>query len=98
MRRDEVERNDAVAVEEDAIIAATGEYGTVANFGGAKAAMQLPDVTDRNTEPRSPALRHGRRHRTRTVIRDHNFESAVALALQCRPYRLECVLGIIGSG
>src|SRR5262245_1967135 len=94
MRRDEVGRNDAVAVEEDAIIAATGEYGTVADFGGAKAAMQLPDVTERNTKTRSPALHHGRRHRTRTVIRDHNLESAVGLARQRRQYGVKRVFAI----
>ena len=84
MCRDEVGPRDAVAVEEDAVVAAAGEDGAVADFGGAKAAILLPDMAERNAEPRSPALHQGGGAGARAVVRDHDLEAAVALARQRR--------------
>ena len=49
MRGDEIGRSDAIAVEEDAVIAVAHENGSVADFCGAKAAIHLPHVIERNT-------------------------------------------------
>jgi len=48
MRRDEVGWSDAVAIKEDAIVAVADEDGSVADFCGAKAAIHLPHVIERN--------------------------------------------------
>ena len=79
MRRDEIGRRDAVAVEEDAVVAAAGENGAVADFRGAKTAVSLPDVTERNSKPRAPALHHSRGRGARAVVGNHNLETAIAL-------------------
>src|SRR5262249_49735061 len=80
MRGDEIVRRDAVAVEEDAVIASAGENGAVADFRGAKAAVFLPDVTERNSKSRAPALHHGRGRGARAVVGNHDLETAIALA------------------
>ena len=82
MRRDEIGRSDAIAVEEDAVIAVAHENGSVADFCGAKAAIHLPHVIERNTYTGSPAFHHGGGRGTRAIIRDHNLEAAIALARQ----------------
>src|SRR5262249_7649295 len=53
MRRDEVARYDAIAVEEDAVVAAADQDGTIADLCGAKAAIGVPHVVERNTQPRA---------------------------------------------
>ena len=80
MCRNEVGRREAVAVEKNAIVALAGEQGAVADFGRAKPAILLPDVAERNAEPRSPPLHQIRGPGTGPVIRDHDLEAAVALA------------------
>ena len=80
MRCDKIRRSDAVPVQADAVLAATGENCAIADFGGAKAAIHLPDVGERNAKAASPALHHGRGHRERTVVSNYNFECLIALA------------------
>src|SRR5262245_26980215 len=57
---DEIGCRDAVAVKEDAVIPAASENGAVADFRGAKAAVPLPDMAERNPKTRAPAFHHGR--------------------------------------
>src|ERR671935_2153415 len=80
MGEDEIGRGDAVAVEEDAVVAAAGQNGAVADLRGAKTAVPLPDVTERNSKLRAPAFHHGRRRGARAVVGNHNLETAIALA------------------
>ncbi len=96
MGRDEIGPHDAVAVEEDAIVAAAGEDRAVADFGGAKASILLPDMAERNAEPRPPGLHQRGGRGARAVIRDHDLEAAVGLARQRRQHRRERVLAIVG--
>src|ERR1039458_3451999 len=44
--RNKVPAHDAVAVEEDAVAAARGQDRAVANFGGAKSAVFVPDILE----------------------------------------------------
>src|SRR5262249_10589286 len=77
-------------------VAAADEDGAIADFCSAKAAIRLPHVTERNTQPRPPAFHQGRGRGTRAIIRDDDLEATVALARQCGQVRLEGVLAIIG--
>src|SRR5262245_36947433 len=95
MRRDEILRRDAVAVEKDAVIPAAGENGAVADFRGAKAAVPLPDVAERNPKTPAPAFHDGRGRGVRAVVRDHNLETAIGLARQSPQNRVERVLPIV---
>ena len=54
MGRDEIGPHDAVTVEEDAIVAAAGEDRAVADFGGAKAPILLPDMAEWNAKLEKP--------------------------------------------
>ena len=96
MGRDEIGRRDAIAVEEYAVVAAAGENGAVADLGGAKAPVDLPDVAERNADPRPPAIDDRRGRGRRAVIRDHDLESAVYLARQRRQDSFERILAIVG--
>ena len=96
MGGDEIGSRDAITVQKDAIIASAGGDCAVADLGGAKAAVDLPDVIERSGELRLPASHHCRRLRSRPIVRDHDLEAAVALAGQCRQHRFECILAIVG--
>src|SRR5713226_5490517 len=96
MRRDEIGTRNAIAVEEDAVVAAAAEDRAVADFGRPKASIDLPNVAERNTEPRLPAFHQARGRGTRAIIRDDDLEAAVALARQRRQRCIERILAIVG--
>ena len=96
MRRDEIRPRDAVAVEKHAVVAARRADRAVADLGGAKSAIHLPDMGERHAEARLPALDQRGGRRPRAVVGDHDLELAVALTRQRRQHRLQRILAIVG--
>ena len=97
MDQKEVARRDAVAVQEDTVIAATREDGAIARLGGAKSPIVLPDMAKRYTQTRAPAFHHGCCRGAGAVVGDHDLEPAITLERQRRQCRLERVLAIVGG-
>ena len=97
MGGDEIRPRDAVAVEENAVAAARGEDGAVADLGGAEAAILVPDVIEAMAELSLPALDQRGGRRARAVIGDHHLEIRVGLAAKRAQHRVERVFAIVGG-
>ena len=96
MGGDEVRPQDAVAVEEDAVVAARREDRPVADLAGAEAAMLVPGVRERDAEPRLPARDQRGGRRARAVVGDHHLELPVGLARERAQHRVERVRALVG--
>jgi len=82
MPRDEIRAWDAVAVEEDAIVAAARRNRTIADLRGAEADMLVPNVRERSPELGFPPRDHRFRRRTRAIVRNNHLEVAIVLSRQ----------------
>ena len=97
MGGDEIRPRDAIAVEENDIVAARGENGAVADFGGAEAAVLVPDVLEAAADPGLPAFHQRRGRLLRAVVGHDHLEIPVGLARQRTQHRFERVFAIIGG-
>ena len=60
MRGDEIGRRQAIAVEEDADLSGAGADAAIADLTAAETPMLVPDVLERQRQPRLPAFDHAR--------------------------------------
>ena len=94
---DEIRPHDAIAVEEDAVDAARRQDRAVANLGGAKSVVLMPDMREPMAEPVHPGLDQSDGGRGRTVIGHDNLEIPVGLAGERAQHRVERILAVIGG-
>ena len=80
MGGDKIGPRQAIAVEKHEVVAARFTDRAIADFAGAKAAMLVPDMGERNTEPRLPLLHQRRGGRPRAVVGHEHLEVAIPLA------------------
>ena len=97
MGGDEIGARETIAVEEDHVDALGGEDGAVANLGGAKAAVLVPDMGERAAEPALPGGDQVGGRRRRAVVGDDHLEILVALARERTQHGIERVLAVIGG-
>ena len=96
MDGNEIRPRNAIAVEEDAIRPTACKNAAVANFGGAKAAILLPDVLERNVDTRgAPGHKIARRF-VRAVVGDDDLEVTVSLTFEPAQRGAKGVHAIIG--
>ena len=79
MAADEVALRDAIAVQENDIVACCRQSAAVARHGGAKAVVRLPDMFQGHRRPGGQALDAVPRVGSRAVISDNDFEILVVL-------------------
>jgi len=76
---DEVALRDAIAVQENDIVACCRQRAAVARHGGAKAFVRLPDMFQGHRRPGGQAFDAVPRVGSRAVISDNDFEILVVL-------------------
>ena len=79
MSGDEVARRQAVAVDEDEIVALSFCDGAVPDFRGAKPVVWLPHMAKAPAEIALKPCDHTRCVWARPIIRDHDLETLVRL-------------------
>ena len=96
---DEIPAHDAIAVQEYAIGAARGQDRSVANFGGAKTPIFVPDMLQMlsDLDLALPAFDHTGCGRARSVIGYYNLKIPVGLAPKRPQHRFECIFAVVGS-
>ena len=92
---DEIRPRQAVAVEKYDVIAVGYADRAIADFAGAKAAMLVPDMGERNAEPGLPLLDQRRGGRRRAVVGHEDLEVAILLARQRAKHGIERVFAIV---
>ncbi len=94
VHRDEIRPRDAVAVEENTIAAARGQDRAVANLGGAKALVGMPDMIEPPVEFGLPLADQTRRGGTGAVVGNDHLEVRICLPRERSEDRIECVLAV----
>jgi len=79
MRRNETTGRNAVAIEEDEVVAIARRDRAIADFGEAKAPILLPDVLEGNTGLLRPGTHQIAGLRSRPVIRNHDLKISIRL-------------------
>ena len=100
MGGDEIRPRDAIAVEENDIVAARGENRAVADFGGAEAAVLVPDMLEAVADLGLlglPALHQRRGRLLRPVVGHDHLEILVGLRGQRAQHGFERVFAVIGG-
>src|SRR6185437_6105 len=97
MRGDEIRAHDAIAIQENAVAAARDHDGAIANLGGAKSAVFVPDMLESAAKPVFPSTDHRSGSRARAVIGDADLEIPVVLTRERTQYRIERIFAIIGD-
>jgi hypothetical protein len=100
MTCNEAGTRDAIAIEEDTIVAPAFEDRAIADFAGTEPAMFMPDVFEAAAKFRFPKflfpLRDQRSgSRTRSIIGDNHLEIAIRLPRKRTQNNLERVLAIV---
>ena len=97
MRGDEIRPHDAIAIQENAVAAARDQDGAIANLGGAKSAVFVPDMVESAAKPILPSTDHHSGSRARAVIGDDDLEIPVGLVRERTQHRIEHVFAVIGG-
>jgi len=93
----EIGTNETVAVEKYDVFAGRLANGMVADFRGAKAMMLMPDMGNRNAEPRLPLRDHRSGRRRRAIVRYDDLEVSVLLCRERAKHDVKRVFAIIGG-
>lgn len=94
---DEIRKREAVAVEEDQIIAGRLKSGQIAGARRAKSLMFLPDELEGIIQPAMEILRHRRGAARRPVIGDDDLEVGPALLVEGEQNGLQGVGAVVGG-
>ena len=97
MRGDEIRPHDAIAIQENAVAAARDQDGAIANLGGAKSAVFVPDMVESAAKPVLPSTDHRSGSRARAVIGDDDLEIPVGLVRERTQHHIEHVFAVIGG-
>ena len=98
MDGDEIRPRDAVAVEENAVVAARGEDGAVADLGGAEAAVFVPDMLEAAAESGLSRLSISRRStRLEPSSATTTSKSRSVWPRERAQHRVERVFAVIGG-
>jgi hypothetical protein len=94
---DEVALRDAVAVQEDDVVAVRGQGAAVARHRRAKALVGLPDVANRHRRALCQPFYAVARVGSRAIISDNDFEILVVLHKTCPHHRFQRVRPVVGG-
>ena len=97
MGGDKIRPHDAIAVQKDAVGAASRQNRPVADFRRTKAAVLLPDMLEPMSDFRLPGFDQRRRSPARSVVGHHHLEVPIGLAGERAQHRIERILAVIGS-
>src|SRR5207302_3436894 len=78
------------------IVPAASENAAIANLGGAKAAILMPDVLERAVETGGPPSQKFPRGSTRAVVGNDDLEVAVGLVIEPAQHGTKRIHAVIG--
>ncbi len=96
MSGDEIRPHDAIAIEENDVVAARGQNGAVADFTGPEAAVLVPYVFDAVPDGRLETVDQRSRRRARAIVGDQHLKVGIALTRERAQHRGERVLAVVG--
>ena len=97
MGGDKIRPHDAISVQENDITAARGQDRAIADFGGAKAAVLVPDMREPVADLGLAGLDQLRGRRRRAVVGHHHLELLIGLARERAQHRRQRVCAVIGG-